>query len=164
MSHRLQGAQSMPLIRIQRKVDILALTSFFLSLIAISHQFIEYVRGPMVDKYPPALVTLVRYNYGTLDNPTYGLNLAGPLSFTNRGDIGYSEVVTSERVTFSWPSKHIVTMRAYNFFDSFDPPPNNPDGPLQFTNSKAAGPTVVPARDAITHGTWFSHKQQADRI
>ncbi len=142
-------------IKVDRKVDLLALTSFLLSLIAITHQFFEYLRGAIVDEYPPTLVTLVRYNYGTVENPTYGLNLAGPMSFTNRGDIGYSEVVTSERVTFMGPSKRVITMRAYNFFDSFDPPPNNPDGPLQFTNSKAAGPTVVPARDAITHGTWF---------
>ncbi len=145
----------MPLVEFDRKVSLLALTSFVLSLIAITHQFIGYMRGAIIDPYPPSLLTLTRFNFGTTNKPQYFLNIEGPITYTNRGELGYNDVVSSERISFLGPSDRKIEMEAYNFFESFDAPPEDPDGPLKYVGLKAAGPKVVPARDATTRGVRF---------
>ena len=145
-------------IEFDGKLNLLALTSFVLSLIALSHQFWGFLRGPVVFQHPPPLITLTKYNFGTKDIPLEFVNIEAPITYTNLGEIGYNDIVAHQTVSFTGPGDATISMTAYNFFDSFDPPADNPNGPINYVGLKAAGPRVVPARDSITNGIRYISK------
>jgi hypothetical protein len=140
---------------IERKADVLSLTSFLLSVIALTHQFIGNMVGPRVGLYPPNLVTLLRYNYGTDDHPIWGLNVAAIMAYTNGGAPGNNDTVLSERITFNGPTGQPITMNGYDFYDSYDVPAGNKDHVPVMLGERAAALVVVAAGDAVSHGTWF---------
>jgi len=53
----------MAFIEIERRTNLLALTSFLLSSIAIGNQFFAYVVGAKVELYPPSVIVLSTYPY-----------------------------------------------------------------------------------------------------
>lgn len=142
------------LLEVDRKTDILALTSFLLSLIAILTQTYGHIRGPQVELYPPAIVTLTSYNYGTKESPVLYLVVEASMTYTNKGQMGYNDVIRRETVSFIGPDKNEVLLSWHTFFDFSDTAPDDPDK-LTYSNTRSAGPEVVAAGSAVSHETRF---------
>lgn len=143
----------MPIIEIDKKTNILALTSFLLSLLAIGHQAFDYFSGARVELFPPSVVTLTKHDYRTNGVEDSYLVIEAPMTYANRGQVGYNDVVKRETVSFIGPTGKKVTFVGFTYFNSIENE-SNPDK-LVYTEQRGAYPTLVPARSGISHETRF---------
>jgi len=140
-------------IEVDRKTDILALTSFLLSLCAIGSQFFGYVRGARVELFPPTVVVLNSYKDDA--DGTRFLLVEATMTYANRGETEYNDVEMQETLRFTAPDGRAVTFSGLNNFDASWPDDKDPNK-LKLKDEKDAHPEVIPGRSAISHGTEFS--------
>ena len=143
----------MPIIEIDRKTDILALTSFLLSLLAIGHQALDYLAGARVELFPPSVVTLTKHDYHTNGKEDSYFIVEAPMTYVNRGQLGYNDVVKRETVSFLGPNGKKVVLVGFQHFNSMEKE-GNPDE-LVYTEKRGASPALIPARSGISHETRF---------
>ena len=144
-------------IKFDGRLNIIALTSLVLSLIAISHAFYGFVRGPRVEMHAPHALILRKVTFPGDPSKASYLNIEAPLTYTNLGEIGYNDIVANETVFFALASQP-KQMEAYWYFDDVDDSTKNAENAPKYAGTTFAGPKVVPARDAITHWTRFTSK------
>jgi hypothetical protein len=76
------------------------------------------------------------------------------MSFTNMGEMGYNAILLDETVSFQGPKDRLVKLTWNNIYDNIREDNAAANG-REYSGKKAAGPRVIPARDAITHETEF---------
>lgn len=144
----------MPILELDRKTNVLALTSFLLSLIAIGNQFYGYLLGARVELFAPAVIVLSEYDHGTKAAPARFLAIEAVMTYANKGQIGYNDVVKRETVSFMGPAGQPVLLTWNDFLEGSTADPQNPDRKI-YASIKPASPRVIAARDAISHETRF---------
>lgn len=144
----------MAIIEIERKTNVLALTSFLLSLIAIGHQFYGYLRGAKVELFAPSVVVLSTYDHGRSGHPERYLSIEANMTYVNRGQLGHNDVLRLEAVEFVGPGGKDVRLTWMEFLEGSAADPADPDRKIEAA-VKPAGPRVIAARDAISHETRF---------
>ena len=141
-------------VEVDTKVNILALTSFALSLIALGNQFFGYIRGAEVEIHAPQSVVLRVVVYpSALDK--YFLVVEAPMTYTNTGAAGYSAIVDREIVAFTLADRPRQLM-AYTHFVDVDDRKTRIGVDPEYRGSEQAGPKVVPAQGALTH--WSAYQ------
>jgi hypothetical protein len=143
----------MALIQLDRKTNILALTSFLLSLLAIGHQVFDYFAGAKVELFPPSVVTLTKHDYRTNGKEDFYFIIEAPMTYANRGQVGYNDVVKRETVRFTGPNGKEVVLAGLYYFNSIEKE-GSPDE-LVYTEQRGASPVLIPARSGISHETRF---------
>lgn len=143
----------MAIIEIDRKTNILALTSFLLSLLAIGHQIFDYFAGAKVELFPPSVVTLTKHDYHPNGKNDSYFIIEAPMTYANRGQVGYNDVVKRETVSFTGPSGKEVVLEGLYYFNSIEKE-GNPDQ-LVYTEQRGASPVLIPARSGLSHETRF---------
>jgi len=76
------------------------------------------------------------------------------MTYANKGQLGYNDVVKRETVNFVGPSGHDIVLTWLTFFGYSDVNPEKPDE-LVYSGARSAGPEIIPARSAVSHGTRF---------
>jgi hypothetical protein len=138
------------------KLNLLALTSFILSVIALTNQFLGYVKGAQVELLPPQTVVIRAVTYPSIPNSDF-LVMEAPLTYTNVGAVGYNAIVRNKDSSFmiaDRPRKHVAFI---HFVDVDDRKTSLTTEP-EYRGVEAAGPKVVPAQGALTHWTSFIPK------
>jgi hypothetical protein len=89
---------AMKCFEVERKINLLALAAFVISLAGIAGHIQAFIKGADLCLFPPERVMLV-----TLPNPTCTkfLHVAACMAYVNRGAKGYHEIVRREGVSFS---------------------------------------------------------------
>jgi len=149
----------MPKLEVDAKVNILALTSFILSLLAIGNQFASYVYGARVQLHAPQSVILRAIKFPSSGENMY-LNLETPVTFTNLGAIGYNGIVTHQVLEIKIDN-HRKKLNSYWHFLDVDDRNTSLNREPEYRGTEPAGPKVVPAQGAITHYTRFISKATA---
>jgi hypothetical protein len=88
----------MKCIEVERKVNLLALAAFIISLAGITDQIQAFIRGADLCLFAPEQVMLIV----TSPEPTGNdyLHVAARMAYVNRGAEGYHEIVRREGVSF----------------------------------------------------------------
>jgi hypothetical protein len=148
----------MPKIELDGKVNILALTSLVLSLLALASQISNYMRGAQVELHDPQTVIL-RLQTFPADKAKSYIHFEAPMTFTNLGANGFNGIVSNETVEFTFENVK-RSFRAYWTFKDVDDEKTNRDVAPTYIGTELAGPKVVPGQGAITHWARFVPKAQ----
>ena len=91
-------------LRIARKTDFVALTALTLSVGAILWQVIAFMRGAQTDMVLPGEIVLFS-NFCENDKQIQFLEVIGPVTYVNSGNIGYNDVLLDEKLHIKFSTR-----------------------------------------------------------
>lgn len=134
-------------IHVERKTDILAGVAFLLALGSAVVQISFAIAGARTQLFPPDSVVLTFWDYG---NDSHYLRIGAPMSYVNKGRIGYNSVVTFEAVEFSLGN----SLRRQVWGGEYDLQPEGSN--LTAERKGASAPFPVNGGSAVSHFVLFA--------
>ena len=104
------------ILEIENKTDILAFAAFLMSMLSILYTVNSFVSGSDVVLFAPSAIIVISVNYEKVnqndsqsepDNIDRYIAMIARFSYSNRGAVDYSSMITNEKINFEIGDKNI---------------------------------------------------------
>jgi hypothetical protein len=140
------------MFKLDTEINVLALTSFVLSLFALLSQFSSFLIGSRVELHAPRTVVIRLSKPANSEDPELHFEL--PMAYSNSGSKDYAAIIHAEEFKLTYLNEN-RQFRSFVNFDSTEAPKAGWKESPVYKGERPSGAHVVPGAGSTSHWALF---------